>query len=311
MKAEDNAIEIKHERFLGLDNLSDPTRLRSDVGSRQVTALNCSIRPDYTIERRKGYELVTSADFRDIWASGDVMLAVKDNNLVRVTDYAATVQYETLWYGVGGRKFAYADTGNGIYLTEGTVLKVFRSGSLSDVPGTTEDFKIKTPAGSILEYHKGRLYVVVDNLIYITDVANCDVVDMRTGIKPMPSDVRMVKSLKTGLWVSDSHKTYFFRDIQAVADVPFDMKMFAHSMVFDYPAVKGTGRKVTNILTQLQKYDEAIMWTSEQGVCIGGDGVAENLTESRWNLTSVMEGVDIYSKTGGLHQYITMLKTRR
>ena len=311
-KPTDKLIEIRHDRFYGEDNLNDPTSLAVENGSRQVKALNCSITPDNLIERRAGYKLITSGTFKDIWSSAGTMFGIKDGDLVRIYRESGSIQYETLWYGVGDRILVYADTGNGVYISDGTVLKVFRDGALSGVANTTDAFKIRTPAGTILEYHKARLYVVVDNLLYITEAANFDIVDMRTGIRPFPSDIRMVKAVRTGLYLSDSHRTYFLRDIQPVAETSFDLKMFHYAPVLDYPAIKGTGRRVANIITASGVYSEAIMWTSERGICIGGtEGQVENLTERFYAMPSIIEGVDIYQKPGNLKQYITLLRIRR
>jgi hypothetical protein len=312
-------LNISYNKFYGIDNANDPVSLRvGEDGTRLTTGTNIDINLDMTMELRDGYTFTESGIFKNFWASGGVMFGIKNNNFVRYYKESGVLTSEILWYGAGIRKLVYCDTGMGIYISDGVSMKVFRNDVLTDVPETTNPLKIKLPPSTLLEFHKSRMYSIWEKYIFISDCPTqdnpyYDVVDMRTGIKIFPSDIVMFKAIKGGIYVSDSYNTWFMRDIDPIMDVPFSMKMFDIVQVFDYPAVPGgTGRKQFKITTPSGKYyDEAVIWTSIRGICIGGnDGITENLTEKMYNMPSIFECTDFYRKKGNSNQYITLLKTR-
>lgn len=312
-------LNISYNKFYGIDNANDPVSLRvGENGTRLTTGTNIDINLDMSMELRDGYIRVETGVFKNFWDNKSSMFGIKNNNLVRYYKVSGTLVSEVLWYGAGIRKLVYCDTGIGIYISDGISMKVFRNNVLSNIPETTNPLKIKLPPCLMMEFHKSRMYSISGKNIFISDCPtqdnpHFDVVDLRTGIKTFPSDIRMFKAVKNGIYVSDSYNTWFMRDIDPIMDVPFSMKMFDMIQIFDYPAIPGgTGRKLFKITTPSGKYyDEATIWTSTRGVCIGGnDGIAENLTGKVYNMPSIVEGMDFYRKKGNSGQYIMLLKTR-
>jgi len=304
-------IEISFSNFLGLDNVSDPTRLNvGKDGIRQTIATNVDVYSDNTLARRDGYTRVSTGAFERIWSQGGTFLGIKDNNLVQITKSGSTYTFTQVMAGAENRPIIYADTGLGIYFSDGSIIKVFKNGIVSDIPATTLDFKIPTPAGHILEYHKSRLYVAVGSLIFITDSNHFDIIDGRVGIKSYGSKILMWKALSTGIYMSDSYNTCFLRDLNP--DELLGAKIFGYKRILNYPAILGTGQKIYNIITPANRsFDEAIIWTSSQGICIGGpNGEVENVTEKTYDMPSVVEGTDIYRKIAQDNQYISILKIR-
>ena len=305
----ETSVDLTYNKFVGKDNLNDPTRLKIGEDAVRLTiATDIFINKDFSMERREGYTLIQSGSFSSMWSQNGKWIVIKDGNLVQITKNGIAYTFTPLIVASG--KLVYADTGLGIYFSDGITIKVFRNGVISDVSATTVDFKIQTPAGHILEYHKSRLYIAVGNLIFITDPNNFDIVDGRAGIKPYSSKILMWKALSTGVYMSDSYTTWFLKDMNP--DEVLGAKVFGYKKVLDYPAIFGTGKKIYNLITPAQRYfEEAVIWTSEQGICIGGpNGEVENVTEKTYDMPSVVEGTDLYRKTGKNNQYISILKIR-
>ena len=306
----ETTVDLTYNKFAGKDNLNDPTRLKiGEDAVRLTTATDIFINKDFSMERRDGYELVQAGSFSSMWTSNGVWLAIKDGDLVQVTKNGTVFTFTEIMSGTTN-PIVYADTGLGIYFSDGITIKVFRNGVVSEVPATTVNFKLQTPAGHILEHHKSRLYVAVGSLIFITDPNIYDIVDGRSGVKTYSSKILMWKALSTGVYMSDSYTTWFLRDMNP--DEVLGAKVFGHKKILDYPAILGTGRKIFNLVTPAGRYfDEAIIWTSAQGICIGGpNGEVENVTEKTYAMPSVVEGTDLYRKTGKNNQYISILKIR-
>jgi hypothetical protein len=244
---EDINLNISYNKFYGLDNANDPTSLRvGENGTRLTTALNIDIPLDMSMELRDGYNLQETGIFKNFFSSNGIMLGIKNNNLVWYYKSSGVLTSTVLWYGAGQRRLTYCDTGMGIYISDGILIKVFRNGVLSDISTTINPLKIQLPAGTLLEFHKQRLYSISGNYVFISDCPTqdnpyYDVVDMRSGVIPFPSDIRMFKAVKNGIYISDSYNTWFIKDMNSVMDVPFDVKMFDYTQVFDYPAIKDTG----------------------------------------------------------------------
>lgn len=287
-------------RFTGLNNVDDHVRVRPrDRAIAFTKAVNVDIDKTFKPSRRDGKEKKLSGDFRSIWTGG-VTLAVKDGNLVSINpDTFSTALVKS---NVGVSRMYYAEIGDKVYFSNGTVMGYVEDGIAYNLPVPTIEFKRAMPAGELLTFFKGRLLVAKGPCIYYSDAADYDQYDGRSGIVQFKSDVTLMAPVNDGLFVSDASGTYFMRGTSP--------EKWSKERVADYGAKKMPPAKIRDMQLGDYTVGNPVMWVSQRGLCVGGDGgFLKNLTESKYKLpVNVQQASGAFISRQGLNQFIGVIR---
>jgi hypothetical protein len=150
---------------------------------------------------------------------------------------------------------------------------------------------IAPPAGSLLEYHNGRIYIASGNVLWSTEPLRYGCVNPASGFTLFSQPISVVQAVSDGLYVC-ADKTYFLSGI----DTP-DVRQ---REVLPYGAVYGTG-------TALPNYD-AVSWFSHQGLVFGArNGELLNLMQDRVAVSKYASGTMQVRELNGLRQIVANL----
>ena len=74
-------LKVRIKRFLGIDNVNESQKVNKGTLS---VATNVDIRNDQSLSRRQGYVEAATGNFHSLWSNGNIALAVKDGEMVRI-----------------------------------------------------------------------------------------------------------------------------------------------------------------------------------------------------------------------------------
>jgi hypothetical protein len=156
-------------------------------------------------------------------------------------------------------------------------------------------FGIKPPAGHLLEYHNGRIFIANGPVVFVTEPLRYGLVKRSKGFLLYGRDVTMMKSVENGIYIA-ADKTYFINnygpDIEQKDALP-------------YGAVPGAA-------IELPKTQEGLIrvaWWSERGLCIGGpDGMVLNLMEDKVAISKFSRASLLYREQDGLRNIMAVLQ---
>jgi hypothetical protein len=305
----------KYDTLLGIDNKNDTTKViqRQTSGFRKVTlvrfptATNVDIHKDNRITRCDGYALSLSGSYTSVWSNNKVCLGLHSGDLVRIwEDFSTTI----LMPLVGNDEMVYETLRDGyVVFTNNTIIGQLKDEVTSLFPATTREFKSVMPAGNMLAYFQGSLYVVKGNAVYISDVLNPRIYDQRWGFKLFDSNITMFIPVSDGIYVSDANYVYFMErkgSLEKVVATP----LFKLKKLYDSPAVAGTAQKIYDVTSPSgKKFEQAIVWVSGNTFCFGGDGGSfETIHSDIYSVPSGRIGTSMIRKNGNLNQYLTIIK---
>lgn len=122
------------DEFKGVNNRLSPERsveydLRNGrAGTFLPEGVNIDVTDDFRVVRRQGFSQVVSGEFHSLWSNEAYSFAVKDSNLVADPLTAATVVR-----AASNRYISYADTGAGVYLSDGQFIGRYLDGVYEDL----------------------------------------------------------------------------------------------------------------------------------------------------------------------------------
>jgi len=152
-------------------------------------------------------------------------------------------------------------------------------------------FGIKPPAGDVLEYHNGRIYIAEGNVVWYTDALRYGLVKPHRNFLQFPSPVTVMKSVADGIYIC-ADQTYWISGI--------DTNEFQQVPVLPYGAVKGTGINLPE--------SDNVAWFSEEGLVIGGlEAQVTAVQEDKSAVSKFENGAMVFRKQRGLRQIIATL----
>lgn len=155
------------------------------------------------------------------------------------------------------------------------------------------------PAGQIVAYYKGRMYVVDRNIIYPSQAFSPELFDIRDFIQ-YPSRVTLFAPVKDGIWLGTEEEIGFLS-----GSGPED---FTYTKEAGYGAIFGT---LAYHFEQTKNGEVRFaLMTTDNGICAGyPGGTFVNLTESRYRYSQPNEGCALLRQpTTGPTQYLTVLR---
>lgn len=309
-----------YDNLLGIDNRSDTTQVikrpRTTFGRpgaaqvRMLQAENVDLHADSHISRCDGYDLVLAGTYTSVWSNDKICLAINSGNLIKInTDFSTSVLLRNIGNNDVSYETVYDGAAMSVYFTNGTIIGKVKNDVASLLPTTAREFKAVLPAGNLLRYFQGSLYVVNGKAVYISDVLNREIYDRRWGFKLFETNITMFETVQDGIYIADSNNVYFMKRTGSTAEVAA-APIFSLVKVYDKPVVPGTPCKVFTVKTPAdKKYEQAIIWVSGTTLCIGGDGGAfETIREEVYTVPQGRIGTSVFRKSGDLNQYLTIIK---
>jgi hypothetical protein len=303
---------VKYDNFLGIDTFDEETRLKVKAGMKLLKAKNVDIFSDGHISRKKGYAQISSTKYQSLWSNNSICLGIYGGDLVKLSD---DLQSRTvLMPNVGENEMVYEtvydDRGMRVYFTNNQIIGKIQNNATSLLAPTGREFKHSLPAGNILRYFDAMLFVVRGKTLYISDVVNKDIYDLRHGFKQFETEITMLQYVKDGLFISDSDFTYFMLRGPAGENAPA-APHFILSVIDDHPATPGTDQKMSDVFSPVTQimHKEAVFWRTERGLYLGGEGgMVEKITEGTYVMPPGNKGASLIKRTDNLNQYLTVIQ---
>lgn len=156
------------------------------------------------------------------------------------------------------------------------------------------------PAGQVLGYYNGRIYIGSFDIVWYTDPFRYELVNLATNYLPFSEDVTLIGPVKDGI--------YFGTDSEIVFGKGNDPKKLEWVQVADYGAIFGTMRTIE--YTQRDgSIEKAVILASQKGICMGKPGGDfHNITEKTYRYDPSLTGTGLVRFTRGTQQYIAVLK---
>ena len=272
-------IEV-HKGTTGLNNKLDPTRL----GQALASAVNVDIDDTGRVSMRRGNVLLEAGSYHSIFCDGGDCYIMKDiggsASLFQVgTDYALTGVRSGL---TEFARVSYAQVGDLIYYTNGTENGFLDSGvsaawpAHSHVGPDTKRTFTGAPIGKHIACFAGRMWVAVDNILYYSEPFAYGKYNLAKCYFLFETDVKMIKSVDEGLFVSDSEKTWFLGGTN-----PAEM---VQRRVDGVPAHEWSDAVGYASGNDFGKYElgQVAVWSSDSGLCLGlQNGTIFNVTTEK------------------------------
>ena len=290
------------DKFSGIDNVNAATRLFPVTVNHEYVyplqqANNVIIDNTFQIASRDGYtSVVTGSDIHSMWS---------DNNACFFCDGATLKQMDAI-YGLKtirtglteGARMSYALFNDRYYFTNRYEIGYTKDNASYELPDPSREFKLPLPAGQLIEYFLGVLYVARDNILYIADPL-CDYYDVRTGYRIFNKYITMLRSVDGGLYVSDD-RVWFVKG-RANED-------FERDEAYPSPAIIHTDVSVNGKFIDDTMVGKVAIWTGENGICLGdANGTVINLTDNRYTFTARGRGTGFIRETENVRHYVNSL----
>jgi hypothetical protein len=288
----------KIDKFLGIDNTSDPTKLqiRRGGGIFLAEADNVDIDDENMAHRRKGWsELILSGNVRNVWSDGKVFLFTQGTDFKRLnSDYSATTLITTI---DPTDRMCYVPVNEIIYFSNHSIVGYIEKGMPYAFPEPDQTFKQRMVGGHILEYYNNRLCAAYDSIIYYSDATILTRMDKRKNAIAFPGRITMMKAVFDGIYVSSGGITQFM-----AGDDPSE---FVLSPATDTEAIEGTAITVEG--DGKEAASKTVYWLTEDGVYKGYKGGAAILMqEGRFSIEDLVQGAAILKTDNGYSQYLAI-----
>lgn len=286
---------LDFRNFLGINNVKDKMFLNPN---ELQEATNVDINDAGVIVRRKGWVKKQSGKFNSLFATNNMLIAVKDGDLVWVSDdlYSSTV----LRANVGNTKMSYVEVNGKVYYTNGQIIGYIENFESKELPEPNRAGRMKTPAGHLIEYYRGRLYVANGNIVYYTDPMNFAQVNKRSGFIQLNGYIKLMKAVAGGIFVSDGNIKFL------AGESP---KNFMVHTVANYDAIVGKIIDGSYLGGEVPVNGKVLYMLTEKGFCIGlGDGQFFNLTKDRYTNITASDASGVHRVFNGMSQFLTIVE---
>jgi hypothetical protein len=289
-------------KFIGINNVDDAVRLEPKVVDREylvplLQANNVDIDNSYSLSSRSPYTTVKAGtDIHSLWSDGNVCFYADSGSLLKLDSLYNT---KTLRTGMQlGARISYAPWNERYYYTNRCQIGYVMYDTAYNLSDPDIRYKLPLPAGQLIEYYKGCLYVAKDDCLYISDPL-CDYYDIRDGYKRMKGDISLLRAVDTGIYIGDD----VVRFMNGKGGDDFEIEeVYPHRPVM-FTDIRQSGRDIGGGVV-----GNVALFTCDNGICVGTNtGLVENLTEEQYLFTSTGEGAAFIKNTNDVHHYINSL----
>lgn len=273
----------------GLNNIVDPVRLEYNpkTGMAELAeAVNVYIDDTGRVSRRPGQSLLSAVNSHSLFCDkGDCFVVQEreaDAALYQVgTDYSLAGVRSSL---TKGARVAFKQVGAKTYYLNGYQNGVIENGISAAWPVNTAHVGADTvrafypaPLGTHLELFQSCMWVAKDNVIWVSEPNAYGKFDMARRFFQFGSNVRMIKAVLGGVWVSDGEKTAFI-----AAGDKFDAMQYLKKSSFPAHEWSENIELVDLSQTDFQIPGLSAVWSCDAGLCIGtADGQLLVTTEKK------------------------------
>ncbi|MCP4210874.1 MAG: hypothetical protein GY764_05285 [Halieaceae bacterium] len=200
-----------------------------------------------------------------------------------------------------------------VYMTEpgGEVLKqqaqipmgvtAYQITSVSDGPPLDTQFARRMPAGHIVRYFSGMMWVAKDNVLWYSIALRYGVNKPQEAFFQFPERITIVQPVDDGVYVV-SDKTYFIAGTNPRAA--------GQVVVSPNRGIEGTGAQIDTEHFDIERAEgTAAFWYSNRGAMIGlTGGRIEPVMENKVALPEFDHGSTLFREDNGIRQLITTLR---
>lgn len=202
-------------KSVGQNSRQDPSAIPYDV-EEGITAFSATQNVDVDdaglTHSRKRERFVLGGHWTDLFCRGDIFLGVKDGILFRILEDETEVFLRS---GFSDR-VSFTEVNGEIYYTCGDMKGIVGPGGHRDwvqnkYVGRKTDVVFSPPfAARHVEYHAGRMWLANENFICFSEPFGWSFFDLGNCGFLVDSDVKMIKSVVSGLFISTATTVYFF-----------------------------------------------------------------------------------------------------
>jgi hypothetical protein len=155
----------------------------------------------------------------------------------------------------------------------------------------------QAPAGHMLEYFNGRIYVADGQYVFPSKPYAYELFDLEDYL-PFDGPISLLGAVEDGLFIADGRRTYFVKDPKV--RVP----------VLPYGAITGTMTKIDlRLFGDGGMEGTGLMWISRKGIVLGTrGGSVRNLSESVYVFEAGSFGAGLFRQSNGHNQYVALLQ---
>lgn len=304
--------------FKGIDNKNAPEAIvtsdRGIITSYLPDAVNVDISRTGRVVRRKGFALHTAGVCHSLWFGNGIGFVVKDSRLGALDSALAFTDLRA----ASNRFFSYADTGAGIYMTDGADMLRYRDGALAVLGGAgsydpassyldpSEDATVydKPLPGNLVVWMFGRLWIATDEAIFYSRGYYPDQFNLADDFIDEPN-VTLLGAAADGIYIGTDKRVQFFDNANPKAPA-------AVTTVSNYGAVPRTQLLVED--AEVFGVDGAsgpcVVWESQEGKMLGlRGGRVVKMTDKHVSYPVGDYGASILRKLNGETQHISSIST--
>jgi hypothetical protein len=285
----------------GINNVADAARLKPD---ELVYANNIDISDKGKPSRRAGHvkKVTPAGSAHSMWGDNKMCFYVDNAILKRLhEDYTST----TMRTGVSDYPMSFTEVNDYYYYSNPAVIGYIYQGVAGVFATPTDDHLYAPKPGQHIEWYKGRLYVARNETLWYSNVNEPGVVDRRRNFIKFENEITMLQAVDDGFWITvgdiNRQTTYFMGGAER--------ENFTLRRLAGYGCIEGTDVKIKDGSRIGEGLSGTVaMWTSDEGVCIGGNGGQFiNITQGKYNISDERFGAGLFRDENGLAQYISTL----
>lgn len=289
-------FSARTREFDGLNNIDDPSTLTiADLTVLQ----NADVDDSKRLRRRRGRTSLVAGSLHSLWSDGKTCLVVKAGDLYSVDE---TWSLTLVRARVGDSRMSYTVINETIFYANGLVIGAVKNRAALTIPPlstSAPSYKTALFPAQFIEHHGARLYLATGNVIWFTDAISYFVIDRKQNFYLFESDVRMVRSVGTGLYISDSEGVWWYEGLSP--------KKSQRRKVVDYPAVMYSDTLIEANLVKSEMQGFAAVWVGS-GIHIGlPDGSVINAVQGRYEVPDAVYGAPLVRTDGNRTLYTCSL----
>ncbi len=277
--------QAKHREILaattGLNNFVDPTRLKFDfkTGVTELSqAVNVNIdntgRPSRRLGRTQKSATASSYGFAHgdvcLFVSGTTLYQMKDDYSIVALRSDLTANARMRYYPIAGRIY-YINGAEKGYVFDGKDYAWEKGNYTSQAP--TNRIFSNPPNGHLAGWFSGRALIARGNVVFGSEPSFYGVFDLHNNFRMMPKHITMLRPTTQGLWVGTTDQVLFYRGSK--------WKELRREPKAGYGVLEGSDALCPG--EKLKMPEQPIIFTTPQGVCIGGDdGSFDNVSYNKF-----------------------------
>jgi hypothetical protein len=153
-------------------------------------------------------------------------------------------------------------------------------------------FGMEPPAGRLLAYHNGRIYIARGSVLWCTQPLRYNLTKPARDFFQFPYEIDVLRSVDSGMFICSGDKTYWIDGI--------DTANLQQDVILPYGGVYDTGIDIPNF--------DAVAWFSDRGVVMGGEnGRTFNIMDDRVAVGRYGFGTMTWKEHQGLRLFVANL----